>query len=208
MLLLSLLIGRNAYAQKPFTEGRVVYNVMLESPEHKKISGTYTFIFKAAQMRKELKLNNGYEEVVLINTNPSSIYSLQNRNGVKYAIQLNINDLLKRQERYNGFTVNNEQADNRNISGYAVYKGRISYKDGSAADICYAKDWYPSMPVTFERFPDARFMPLSYSYKDENGMTMQFNAEQVTAGPVENSVFRIPPDYKVISNEEYRQMTR
>ena len=62
--------------------------------------------------------------------------------------------------------------------------------------------------ITYERFPNTKFLPLSFSYKDENGMTMLFDAEKVEAAPVENAVFRIPPDYKMISYKEYKELSQ
>ena len=204
---LLLTVGQTL-AQKPFVEGVVSYRISIESPEHTIIHGQYIFTLKGSQIRKELKMENGYEETELINTQNNTIYNLQIRDGKKYAIQLSMNDALKRQSKYTGYTVSNEQKEGKSIAGYAVYRAMLKYKDGTATEIQYTHDWYPSQSMTFERFPDARFMPMTYAYTDEHGITMRFEAVKVSAAPVENSVFRIPVGYTMISNEEYEQMNR
>ncbi len=202
-----LLSCAHAIAQKPFTEGTIIYRVTLTSSDKKTFRGTYTFTFKESQIKKELKLENGYQDIVLLNAGTNVAYSLQNMNGKRYAIQLNMADLLKAQERFAGYSISNEQS-NGSIAGCAASKASLSYKDGTAAEVYYTRDWRPTQAVTFDRFPDAKFLPLNYSYQDANGVTMLFEADKVSAGPVESALFRIPPDYKMISNEEYKQLTK
>ena len=204
LLLLSCTYAR---AQKPFTEGVIVFKVTLSSPDRKVFSGTYTFTFKETQIKKELKLDNGYQDIELINVGANTVYSLQNMNGKKYAIQLNISDIAKAQEKFAGYIINNEQG-NGSIAGCAAQKGNLTYRDGTVSEIYYTREWRPSQAMTFERFPDAKFLALNFSYKDTNGITMNFAADKVSAGPVESALFRIPADYKMISNEEYKQLTK
>src|SRR4051812_3107614 len=83
---LLLATGDTVWAQKPFTEGTVVYRVKLESADKKVLKGIYTFTIKGSQIRKELKLNNGYQDIVILNCDNNTVYSIQNRNDKKYAI--------------------------------------------------------------------------------------------------------------------------
>ena len=72
----------------------------------------------------------------------------------------------------------------------------------------YSNDWYPLQSITYERFPGAKFLPISYSYTDEHGIAMDFEADLIEMQPVENAIFRIPPEYKMISYEEYKQLSK
>jgi hypothetical protein len=207
-LFLLLLTCLRAQAQKQFAEGTISYKVKIMPAGHSTISGTYTFIIKGNYIRKEIKLNNGYQDVVLIDCITNKVFSLQTRNGKKYAIELNMGDLVKLQQKYGGFIMKNEQDNQRNIAGYAVYKGDINYQDGTSDEIYYTKEWQPCQSVTFERFPNANFFPMYFSYKDENNLVMQFEVEKMAPGPIENAIFRIPPDYKMISNEEYKELCK
>ncbi len=59
LLLCLMLAGFTATAQKPFTEGVIVYNVELVSPDNTSVKGIYTFSIKDAMIKKELVLENG-----------------------------------------------------------------------------------------------------------------------------------------------------
>lgn len=207
VLFILLLTAGTSRAQKPFTEGTLVYKVSLTSADNKSVSGTYTFFIKGNQVRKEIRLNNGYQDVVLLNCGSNKVYSLQNKNGKRYAIELSMQEMLKRQEKFDGFTLKNETADTKKIAGYPVYKANVSYSDGTSPEVYYTKEWHPTQPITFERFPNASFLPVYFSYTNEQGMVMTFEAEKIEPGPIENSMFRVPADYKMISYKEYKELT-
>jgi len=207
LFFLLLITGGQLHAQKPFTEGVIIYKVKLETPEHKEYRGTYAYTFKGTLVRKDLKLSNGYEDIVLYDCSNNSIYSLQNKGSKKYAIQLSMDDFLRDQQKFSGFTMKNETDERKKIAGYDVTKGDVNYTDGTFSSIRFTKEWCPSQIVTFERFPNAKFFPLYFSYTDEKGMTMTFEASKIEAQPVENAVFRIPADYKIISYNEYKEMS-
>ena len=205
---LLLLASAAAPAQRAFTEGTVVYKVRLESPEHAAFNGKYTYTIKGNLIRKELKLNNGYQDVVILNCDNNSVYSLQNHDGKKYAIELNMADIRKNQEQFGGFSLIDESSYNRKIAGMPVYKSSIKYKNGTFSDIYYIKEWQPAQSVTFERFPDCKFFPMLFSYKDDSNMIMEFETEKIEPGPIDNGVFRVPAEYKIITNAEYKQLSK
>ncbi len=208
LLFISFATYFNVAAQKPFTEGTLVYNVKVESAEHKIFTGTYTFIFKGNQIRKELKMNNGFEDVLILNCSNNTIYSLQNRNKRLYVVELSMADIQRKQEKYSGFTVADEENSGKTIAGLVASKGTVMYKDGSHAEIYYTKEWTPVNAVTYDRFPNAKFFPLQYTYTDESGIAMEFEAVKLEPGTVENAIFRIPAEYKMISYKEYLQLSR
>ncbi len=209
LVIVSLLfIANHGLAQKSFAEGTIIYNVKLLTPDNKSIKGKYTFTFKGGQIRKDLSLSNGYEDVLLINTNTGTVYSLQNRLNKKYAIELNMADMKKKQEKFRGFKLVNEAANKENIAGNAAYHANIKYSDGTTGDIIYTKEWQPASQIVFERFPEANFLPLKFSYNESADVIMEFEALQVVPGPIENAVFRIPTDYKMISNAEYKELSK
>lgn len=209
LLLLPLFLTTTiALAQKPFTEGTIVYNVKLHTPEQTEFTGVYTFNVKGSEIRKELKLSNGFEDVVIFNYSTGKAYSLQKHGGKKYAVELDIADITRKQQKFADFTVRAEEKDSRTIAGYATYKGNITYRDGYATEVYYTKEWSPTLPIMFERFPNAKFMPVSFAYKDDNGLIMQFDAVRINPSPTESGIFRVPAEYKIISNAEYKQMNK
>lgn len=195
------------FAQKPFTEGAIIYKITM-SPEEKDINpGSYSIIVKGDMIRKEMKLA-GLDYTILINCSTNKVYSLRCRNGKNYAIELTMEEMAKEQEKFKGYTLTTAKNENKKIAGCQVSWGNVTYKDGSTAFVGYSKDWKPSRTITYERFPDANFLPLNFFYKNEAGITVTFVAQKVDPCPIENAVFRIPRDYKIISNTEYTEMSR
>lgn len=194
-------------AQKLFSEGTIVYMVKMGPDDPDIKPGTFTLTVKGEQIKKDMKLN-GMDYVIIMNCRTKKVYSLQNRNGKKYAIELNMADMVKDQEKFMGFSLKYEKDDNKKIAGCAVSWGDVIYKDGTRTIVSYSKEWKPAQPITFERFPGANFLPLDFFYKDESGLSMRFEAEKVQPGPVENAEFRIPADYKIISNAEYKELSK
>lgn len=208
LLLSALLVARNAVAQKPFYEGVIVYHVELSAPDNKSFKGAYIFSFKNGQIRKELKLDNGYTDVTIINSNRNTIYSLQERDDKKFAIQLSMDEMLNKQKKFKGYTLIGETKNAEALAGQTVYKATIMYRDSATSEVLYSKDWKPEVPYTWNRFPDAQFMPMRFAYKEDNGISMVFVADKIEASPVASSVFTIPKDYKMISYDEYKQLIK
>jgi len=217
LLVVSLFLGLilsicfNANAQQQFVEGRIIYAVSIgpvsDSSGFSEHAGTYKIIVKGNQVRKELAMNTGYENILLVNNTNGNAYSLVNNGGQHYAIQLTIADLKERQKRYEGFT-QKEQAGKMTIAGWPAEKALISYKDGTSSSLYFTTSWQVNDGGIFDRFPEIKNIPLSFEYRNEEGIIMHFQAEKLEAIPVESALFRVPADYKIISNSEYKQRKR
>ncbi|MBS1644602.1 MAG: DUF4412 domain-containing protein [Bacteroidetes bacterium] len=198
-------------AQKSFVEGVINYSVTIGPlaggagfSEH---AGNYMITIKGKNIRKELVMNSGYRNVILENGNTGAIYSLQTVAGQHYAIQLKTADLDEKQKPYKDFK-EKEEAGSMTIAGEKCSKVTITYKDGSNSIVYITKDWVAPEAILFDRLPGIKYMPLSFEYRNEEGITMHFAAEKIEAQPIESAQFRVPPDYKIISNSEYKSMRR
>jgi len=199
-------------AQKPFVEGSIVYTVNVETAvaggaDAKGYTGSYIVTMKGKQMRKELRMKNGYDDVLIFNFENNTVYSLKTVADKKFAIQLNMDDFVSKAKKYEGYTTSKEDEEKK-IAGVAAYKAEIGYRNGNTSVIFLTTEWRPENKIAFERFPDCKFLPLVFDYKNDNGSLFHFQAERVTASPVENAEFRIPADYKLISYSEYQQLSR
>ena len=200
-----------AQAQQPFVEGRITYAVSIgpisDSTGFTEHAGTYTLIVKGSQVRKELAMNTGYKNIILTNANTNSAYSLQTMSGQKYAIQLNMQDLKARQKAYEDFKLQ-DVPGKMTIASLPSEKSFVTYKDGSKSALYYSTDWQAPAVNMYDRFPGIRNIPLAFEYRNDDGIVMHFQAEKLEAVPIESALFRVPPDYKIISNEEYKQQKR
>ena len=208
LLFIAIHWGSASIAQQPFSEGIIEYTVLLTAPDNNKISGTYTMSFKGAEIKKVMKMDNGYEDITLFDCKNGTIYSLLSRNGNKYAIQLSMEEFVTKQEKYTGYRITNEKKQNKLIDSLVEYQGTVKYKNNAKVTILYTKDWKPAEPITYTRFPNATFLPLRFQYDEDNGMGMVFEATKVSATPLSTSIFKIPADYKMISYEEYKQLSK
>lgn len=205
-LVACLLFFMAAIAQKPFTEGVIVYKVTIESPTAStaRVSGTYICTIKDQQIKKEIKMNNGYQDVLIFNYGKKTVYSLQVKGDKKYAIQLKMDDFTKKQDKYRDFKLQDKEGVKK-IAGIPAREAAITYPDSTLADLYYTPEWYPTQSIIFEHLPDTKVFPLEFTYDAQKGR-MHFQAESIMTKPVENSVFHIPADYKMISYDEYLQL--
>ena len=197
--------------QKQLVEGVIIYNVTIKSSgpavNTAEYNGTYTITVKGKQMRKEMKMSNGYDDVVVYDNNTNTVFSLKIVSGKKYAIQLDNDDYMNKIKKFEGYTLNEENEETKKIAGFNAHKATVKYSDGTSTDIYYTPEWTPANKWMIEHFPQIKYLPLSFAY-NENEMVMHFKADKIEIIPVESSLFRIPADYKVISYYEYRQMNK
>lgn len=152
-------------------------------------------------------MNSGYRNVIIQNSNTGAVYSLQPTAGQNFAIQLRAQDLEEKMKPYEGFSQKDEEGT-MTIAGQPCRKASIQYKDGSTSSLYYSTTWNTPDATLFERFPGIKYLPLSFEYRNDEGITMHFAAEKLEAKPVESALFRVPPDYKIISNAEYKSMRK
>lgn len=211
LVLIVILAGatNSTWAQEVFKEGVISYDVTIEGPGDrfegiKEYKGTYVITIKGAMQRKELKLDNGFQDITIVDGYKNKIYSLREVGKKNYAIELDNNVLQKKHEAWKGFTLTGE-GTKQTIANVEGYKGVITYKNGTTCDIYYSKDWQPGSGV-YEHFPEINVLPLQYIINTTGGVNMHFKLRKIETEPVEQSVFRLPKNYKIVSYAEYQQM--
>lgn len=197
--------ARKAWAQQIFAEGTIKYKVSITPPNGATYNGTYTFFIKNGQVRKELNLQNGYTDVLLINEFKKTYYSLKAADGKKYAIQLDASEVYKRHDAHKGYTLK-KLGSTKVIAGINAQKAEITYADGKHVDMYVSTGIALTDSTLFDYFPGISAVPLSFSYTTDNGANMRFDAIDVRQQPEENALFRLPGDYKIVSHKEYEQM--
>lgn len=206
LLLLTLLPVTEVFAQKQFNEGTVIYDVQLEGNDNQMVKGTFVLTVKNGRLRKQIKLENGFIYDLIIDCISNKVYSLKEASNKSYAIQLDMNDLFLKQQPFEQFRLEEDRKDKKTIGGITAYHGTVRYKDGKTSDIYYTNEWKPERKVTFERFPDALFFPLAYTFEDAAGSLMRMEVKSISASPVSEGVFRLPGDLMMISRDEFRKL--
>lgn len=211
-ILLSLLYATALVAQEPFAEGCIVYTVTMDPAESSagitSHSGTYRIYLRNRMIRKELELDNGYRHVLIWDGSKRTGYSLQATGGRQYAVQLTREDIEAPSKRYRKFTITDLREEKQSIAGYTCQPATVNYPDGTKANLCYTKDRKLSEAPMYDWLPGISFLPLSFEIKNEAGILMRFQADYLLAAPMEHSLFRVPEGYHIISNNEYKKLTR
>lgn len=198
----------SAAAQKPFIEGIITYKVSITAPGDNeggnRHTGKYIITVKGDQFRKELKMNNGFTYTSL-HTN-GTIYILRDAGDRKFAIETDKQRTEEKNAKYRDFKLKNGSVT-KTIAGKQAHKAIVTYPNGDTSEILYTTDWEPRAGL-FDKFPGIKFLPLSYTHENNDGMLMYFEAEKIEERPVENATFHIPEDYKLMTYQEYEQLKK
>lgn len=194
-------------AQQLFSEGVITYKVRLEPKEGeggKEHTGTYTLTIKGKQLKKELKMDNGFATTILHDENNHIAYILKLAGDKKYAVQLDNDQLKKSTANFEGLSLTRLN-EKEMVSGIEGRKGVVIYLDKSSTEIIYSDVWKPDRFV-YDRFPGIEVLPLAFTIATDEGVILHFRVKDIETTLVENSNFKIPEDYKIITNAEYRQL--
>jgi hypothetical protein len=204
-----LFVAKASKAQQIFSEGTLIYKVAIEPPANteglEQHTGTYTIIVKNNQLKKELKLDNGFVSTIITDISKNTSYSLRKIGNNFYAVQLD-ESAANNKKRFADFKVK-EGIEKKKLAGYDGSRATVVYKDGSSADIFYVKDLKP-VEFLLEWFPGIEGLPIAFERKNDDGMLMHFTAQSIATTPVESHIFKLPTEYKIISNEEYRKLMK
>lgn len=199
----------NATAQKLFTEGVITYKIVMDPPANQEglvqYSGTYIITLKGNKVKKELKLENGFQTTLVINYDAKTAFSLKHIAYKDVAIEMDMDKLMQRGKKYESFVLKPKDNATQNIASVKAEEGTIIYNDKSSVDIFFTKDWTLATTI-FERFPNIRELPVKFTNANEDGLTIHFSLQSIEARPVENASFTIPAHAKVISYKEYEQL--
>jgi len=212
LLLVGLMCPVFAGAQQSFVEGCITYTVSMD-PEGDpsgmtRHAGRYRIYLKDRMIRKELELDNGFRSVILWNGATRTAYSLQATADQHYAVQLSKEDLEAAQKPYLKFKLNDTEGEDH-LAGWPCRRAMVNYGNGrQGTTLCYSPAWKINEPMLFEWFPGITVLPLSFEFRNAAGVLLRFHAETIVAAPMDHALFRLPPDYRIISNQEYKKLSR
>jgi hypothetical protein len=206
-----LMLVTTAFCQKQFIEGEIVYNVTItaaDAKDNKVNAGTLTISIKANSVTKELNLQSGFRNTIIFNQSEKVAYSLREHEGIQYAIQLDPDQLKKKQEKCTQPERQELESDRKTTLGFATEKVKLTCNNTNPVVVYYTKAWRIGNPNIFQDFPFFDYLPLAYEIKNEDGNLFGFELQKIEAKPIDNRVFNVPPGYKKISQQEYKSGRR
>jgi hypothetical protein len=198
-LFLSLLVGFRSYAQKIFSEGVIKYDVFLNGSE--KPDGLYSVTVKNNMSRRELVMNNGFNNILISNQKTGSTITFNVDAENKYALTMTASQVAEQNKRFEKavFSFTNQT---KTIAGYASSLATVRYLNGEEATFYFTADLLPPHESFNILFPGLQGVPLEYEVKSTTDKSIRFVATAFETKIVDVKVFDIPKDYKIVSKEE------
>lgn len=200
-----LVLLSRAFCQNQFTEGELVYEVKITSPDAKESrvnTGTLTILIKGGNVTKELNLQSGFKNTIIFNQQEKTAYSLRKVDNVPYAIQLDPEQLKKKQEKCARLEREELPSDRKTVQNFAAEKVKITCNQASPFFVYYTRSWTIDNPHLFHDFPSFNYLPLAYEVKNEDGSVLNFELKRIEAKPIDNRAFTVPLGYKKVSQQE------
>lgn len=192
-----------APCQKIFSEGVIRYDVFLNQAD--KPEGIYVVTVKNGFTKRELSMQNGFNNIVLFNHKTGVSTSLNLDQDTKYALQLTPAEVKEKNKKFEGATFTPGQ-EKKKIAGYSCLSSTVKYKEGDGANFFYSPDLLPPHESFNTMFPGLQGIPLAYEMKTSETTTIHFVAKAVETRTVDLSVFDIPADYKIVTRQELESL--
>lgn len=203
LLLLSLFSVFTSHAQKIFSEGAIKYDVFLKGSTEP--DGIYVISVKAGFIKQEWAMKNGFNNITIYNQKTGITLSLNTKDETRYALEITQEELKQKNKRFEN-AVFTPSSTTKKIAGYSTTSSKVTYKSGDEVDIFYTSDLIPQNETFNTMFPGLNGIPLEYVTISSGANSMKFVASLVEIKVLDNSVFNIPADYKIISKAELEKL--
>ena len=200
-------------AQEVITEGKIAYEISFPDMEmdqtYKELNPTGSIVyFKDHRSRTELTIGQGLHTASILNAETGEIITLTDMMGTKNAMII---------EDQNKNKLNSKTKDDstspqityldeiKEIAGFSCKKAIVKFaNENDSVEIFYTEKINAVMQLNKDWIGFYGF-PLQYTLV-ANGMVMMMTAQKVSDEKVNESFFRIPADYQIITVEQMRRM--
>jgi len=207
LLIFLMLSGVQAWSQKMFTEGKITYSVTVYAPDQKSVpqQGLFTISIKNNRVLQELEVAGGFEQKSITRFKSQKYISLKTVNDIDYAIEMDLKSIIQENSPYRGAQwVDGRQI--RKLRDYTIYAASLEYKNGRKFPFFYIAEYQLEHPEIFEFMPEIEVLPAIFELPLNQGFKMRFELISVLELAIENEVFLVPEGYRIISEQEYREL--
>lgn len=207
----------NTNAQNKLTQGKVTYEITYRNlpaamaDKQQFLPRVANMYFNDSMLRTEMGIGmqNG-ENVTIHNTKSGQITVLLTMYNQHFALIKHDTDLIAIRKEMGMDELNKNvkvtvyDSVTKNIAGYPCYKAVIeSLADGQnvKTDCWFTKSLPPVNTKSAPEFEQINGFLMQYS-SNSGGITTSFKAKMVTAMPVNSELFKIPPQYLVVTENE------
>lgn len=199
-----LLVSGFSQAQKKF-EGTVIYSIEFLGdvdpqqasmmPDQAKVN------YKGEMSRMEMESMMGTNTVISDAKNKSG-FILLNMMGKKLAMKID-EMLMEKKDKFNPDSYDVAITDEtKEIAGFKCTKANVTNKETKDAfTIYFSKELLPQGGLSAQNFKGIDGMLLEFQ-SDMNGMKSQMTAKKVIKEKIDDSIFKMPADYKLVTQQD------
>lgn len=210
-----LAIGFNAIkatAQKPFSDGRLVYNISIssdkeEAPITNSLNGaTLTVYLNPSQSRTEMQSTLGTETTVFDKKRGTG-FILKEYSGQKLMISMDAANWDDKNKLYDNlkFNISNELTD---VAGYKCKKATAQLPNGKMFTVFFYPNQVLENKTYNNAFPQLNGIPIQYELQSGN-LSFKYTLNGIDTEPVSSAKFEAPKSgFRVMTYDENQQLKR
>ncbi|MFN4234615.1 MAG: DUF4412 domain-containing protein [Bacteroidia bacterium] len=210
--ILTSITGYNALGQskKPF-EGTIVYSLNFDEAGLDPASASMlqgremTISIKGDKSRMEMDMGM-MKTTTIADNKTGNVVTLMDIMGQKMALKMTKEEIEKQRNDGNAKAPTIKYTDEtKEIAGYKCKKAIAVTDEGEELAVFYTDEIPSNGTSTNNQFKGLNGFPLEYQ-ASQNGLKMLVTAKSVKLGKVDDSKFKIPSDYKEVTQEELQKM--
>jgi hypothetical protein len=190
-------------AQKIFSEGIIQYDVFINNNANPE--GIYVITIKNGYIKRELAMNNGFNNVTIYNQKTGKTLSLNVKDDTKYALEITEDELKEKNKRFQN-AVFTPIDKTKKLAGYQCKGSTVVYENKDEVQVYYTSDLVPQNETFNNQFPGLKGIPLEYETKSSPTNVIKFVATLIEVKVIDSKTFTIPENYKIVTKEELSQL--
>lgn len=207
-ILLALFTTSISWGQQAFIEGEIVYRVSIrkagETTSKSTNNGSLHIYVKGDAVRKELNFDAGFSSTLLFMGNTKPSYTLRQIGNQNLAIQLDDKELKKQALACAQMQMEILKNDRPVIADFKTEKVKLCCNNAAPVSMYFTRAWTINNQRIFDAFPLFGYLPLSYEINEGSTSIIHFELEKIESTPLDNSMFMIPANYRIMSLDEFK----
>jgi hypothetical protein len=185
----------NTFAQITITEGKIVYDIFITNNLEEQ-QGELIITFKNNFMKREMKMKNGYANIILFDASTGKSVLYNELNGNKLSKILTKNDVIAQNQKFANAIYTNK-SEIKTIANNNCNLVNITYQDGTNNLVYYNENFKIAMKEFYSMFPELKGVPFQYQVGTK-GNTIILIAKSIESKPIDNIEIEAPKGYKAI----------
>jgi GLPGLI family protein len=209
LLVVMIIIGGRAMAQKKVSELMLVYDASISTGENQPkladaFDGATTTVYISGTMSRSEMSSALASFATIHDARTGTAVVLQEISGQKLMIHMTADNWKDKNKRYDNISFANT-SETKTIAGYKCIKAVATMKDGSTFTVYYTKELVPENTDYNALFKNLEGLPMEYELTQGN-LKIKYTVSKINMNPVPASKFDIPKSgYRELTYEESRK---